>query len=128
MSLAFTNVLVLGVYLVIAVECVEILRRRDRRQIHSMYLHISAVAMFIAITMVGPTSFASHRRSNDTRALQHFVTDIVRSMAAFTGDETAEAYYADLRSFASMFKTSIYNVVTWISDAFIVRCPSSVSR
>ena len=69
MSLAFTNVLVLGVYLVIAVECVEILRRRDRRQIHSMYLHISAVGMFIAITMVGPTSFASHRRSDDTRAL-----------------------------------------------------------
>lgn len=41
-----------GVYLVIAFECVDILRRRDRRQIHSMYLHISAIAMFIAITMV----------------------------------------------------------------------------
>ena len=42
-------------------------------------------------------------------------------MTAFTGDETAISYYGDLRSFASMFKTSIYNVVTWISDAFIVR-------
>lgn len=41
-----------GIYLVIAIECVGILRRRHRRQIHSMYLLLSAVAMFIAITMV----------------------------------------------------------------------------
>lgn len=45
-------------------------------------------------------------------------------MTAFTGDENAIAYYADLRSFASIFKTAIYDVVTWISDAFIVRCRS----
>lgn len=41
-----------GVYLVIAIECVDILRRRGKRQFHSMYLHLSAGAMFIAITMV----------------------------------------------------------------------------
>ncbi|EPS95744.1 hypothetical protein FOMPIDRAFT_50011 [Fomitopsis schrenkii] len=98
---AFLETLCYGVYLVIAIECVDILRRRGKRQFHSMYLHLSAGAMFIAITM-------------------HFVTDIARAVTAFTGDESAIAYYADLRSFASMFKTSIYNVVTWISDAFIV--------
>ena len=41
-------------------------------------------------------------------------------MTAFTGDETALAFYDDLRSFASIFKTSTYVVVTLISDAFIV--------
>ncbi|KAI0731460.1 hypothetical protein C8Q72DRAFT_822538 [Fomitopsis betulina] len=48
------------------------------------------------------------------------MTDVIRAMTAFTGDENAIAYYADLRSFASIFKTAIYDVVTWISDAFIV--------
>ena len=52
LSLALINTRPEGVYLVIAFECVGILRRRDKRQNHSMYLHISAVAMFISITIV----------------------------------------------------------------------------
>jgi hypothetical protein len=55
---------------------------------------------------------------------QHIVLDVIRATIAFTGNTStpfaAAHYYADFDAFLSVFRTSVYNALTIISDAFIV--------
>ncbi|EPS94366.1 hypothetical protein FOMPIDRAFT_1134522 [Fomitopsis schrenkii] len=97
--------LLYGVYLMMSLETLEILRKKDWRKFGVAYLHISASAMLLVITL-------------------HEVIDIVRAIKAFTGNssnpDAPGEYYSNVGGQLAVAKTAVYSAVTYISDAFII--------
>ncbi|KAJ3526251.1 hypothetical protein NM688_g8282 [Phlebia brevispora] len=94
-----------GAYLIIFIECVRVLYKKYQRGRSAGYLWIVAGTIFCLCT-------------------SHLIIDIVRIMAAFTGNmgtpNAPAAYYGDVNSPLDVAKTAVYCTVTLISDALIV--------
>ncbi|KAF8838721.1 hypothetical protein BDN67DRAFT_971120 [Paxillus ammoniavirescens] len=102
----FLESLFYGIYVMVFIQCMQVLRRRQSRP--SDYLVGTAVSLFVLITA-------------------HLVVDIVRNMDAFTADMGIPnypiTYYETFDTWKNILKSSLYVTVTIISDAFIMyRC------
>ncbi|KAH9979197.1 hypothetical protein BJV74DRAFT_858521 [Russula compacta] len=106
-ALAVESVLY-GVYFVLFTGCIRVLysKRRQRGGGNHRLIIVSSV-LFILITW-------------------HEVLDIIRLYLAYQGSETnngADLYYVNVKGMTSVMKTSVYLVVTVVSDLFILyRC------
>ncbi|KIK95822.1 hypothetical protein PAXRUDRAFT_11213 [Paxillus rubicundulus Ve08.2h10] len=102
----FMESLFYGLYVMVFLQCMQVLRRRQSRP--SDYLVGTAVSLFVLITA-------------------HVVVDIDRNMDAFTSQmgisNYPTTYYNIFDSWKNIVKSSLYVAITIISDAFIMyRC------
>ncbi|KIJ16541.1 hypothetical protein PAXINDRAFT_10994 [Paxillus involutus ATCC 200175] len=102
----FMESLFYGLYVMVFVQCMQVLRRRQSRP--SDYLVGTAVSLFVLITA-------------------HLVVDLVRNMDAFTSEmgipNYPTDYYNVFDSWKNILKSSLYIIITIISDSFIMyRC------
>ncbi|KAG2130156.1 uncharacterized protein EDB93DRAFT_1234236 [Suillus bovinus] len=99
----FIESLAYGVYLMVFIQCIFVLRKRHSRP--SDYLLGTAVSLFILITA-------------------HLFIDILRNMQAFTTDEAVPnyptRYYDTFNTWQNILKSGLYVAVTLVSDAFIL--------
>ncbi|KAJ7171028.1 hypothetical protein C8R46DRAFT_1262022 [Mycena filopes] len=97
-----------GTYIMLFIKHGILLRRKATKTWAFAYLLGTSASLFCLITV-------------------HIILDMMRVVAAFTDDPAtpfaAAHYYGDFDALLSVFRTSVYNALTIISDAFIVyRC------
>ena len=109
-----------GVYFLIFIQCMRVLRRRQSRP--GGYLLGTAVSLFVLVTAVS-VHRCLYLRALRTH-LQHLVIDITCNMDAFTSNmgtpNYAVTYYDTFDTWKNIVKSALYVTITIISDAFIV--------
>lgn len=111
-----------GVYIMIFLQCMQVLQRRRWRP--SDYLLGTTVSLFVLITAVSKLHIRFPRSYGSQRHSKHLVIDIIRTLDAFTSNMATPnypiEYYGNLVTWQDISRNAVYVTTTVVSDAFIV--------